>query len=144
MGVVLYIAVKLLAYFCWVYFGLQLFRGDQSPLRAAAYALFRLFLGFLFGLVIFFLLSLFSPVLGAIPMQSVFAYLLIYVPVRWVEWMIMATLLNPNHLSFEQAVTGAGRSDRLWRLGGIAISCIADVPIILFLGGVIPTGRILC
>jgi hypothetical protein len=62
--------------------------------------------------------------------------------VRWIEWSIMAAILVPG--SFGQFFVGAAKPDRLWRLGGIVISCLADIPLILSLGGVIPTGRFLC
>jgi hypothetical protein len=39
---------------------------------------------------------------------------------------------------------GERKPDRLWRLGGIVISCLADIPLVISLGGVIPTGRFLC
>ncbi|HWZ99836.1 MAG TPA: hypothetical protein VN025_18910 [Candidatus Dormibacteraeota bacterium] len=147
MGVVLYIAIKLLAYCGWSYYGLQIFRPNQYPSFSLilGYGLFRFLLGLFFGTAIFvFLLILLSPILNTIPMQNVFAYLLIYIPIRWIEWAIVAIKLNPSRLSFEQAVTGANPSDRYWRLGGIAISCVADIPLIIFFGGAIPTGRFLC
>jgi len=61
-----------------------------------------------------------------------------------VEWSIMAMLILPGPMSLSQRIAGTGQSDRLWRLGGIAISCIADIPLIASLGGAIPVGRILC
>jgi hypothetical protein len=94
--------------------------------------------------VIFFLLTLVSPVLGSLPLQNVLAYLLIYIPICWIEWMIMAIKLNYSQLTLKQSLTGANPSDRYWRLGGILISCLADIPLIVFFGGAIPTGRILC
>jgi hypothetical protein len=68
----------------------------------------------------------------------------IYVPVRWVEWTIMAVILLPGSFSFSSWTVGTSLHDRLWRVGGIAISCLADIPLIMDLGGVIPTGRFLC
>ena len=147
MGVVLYIAVKLLAYCGWSYYGLRVFRPDQYPsfTLILGYGLFRFFLGLFFGTMIFiFLLVLLSPILNAIPLQNLFAYLFIYIPIRWIEWMIMSIKLNPGHLTFKQALTGSNPVDRTWRLGGILISCLADVPLIMFFGGAIPTGRFLC
>jgi hypothetical protein len=54
----------------------------------------------------------------------------------------MAVVLVPGSMS--QFFLGATKPDRLWRLGGIVISCLADIPLIISLGGVIPTGRFLC
>lgn len=147
MGVALYIAGKLLAYCGWSYYGLRVFRPDEhrSFALVLGYGLFRFLLGLFFGSAIFvFLLILLSPILNTLPLQNLFAYLLIYVPVRWIEWMILSVKLNPGHLTLAQAVTGANPADRYWRTGGILISCLADVPLILFFGGAIPTGRFLC
>jgi len=66
----------------------------------------------------------------------------VYVPVRWIEWGIMSLfLVSPGGSRF---FLGQGRADRFWRIGGIGISCLADIPLIISLGGVIPTGRFLC
>ena len=50
-------------------------------------------------------------------------------------------LISPEGAGF---LVGESKPDRLWRLGGIVISCLADIPLIISLGGVIPTGRFLC
>jgi hypothetical protein len=80
--------------------------------------------------------------LGSGSGSNVLTYLAVYVPVRWFEWSILAAILIPS--SFAQFLLGAAKPDRLWRLGGIVISCLADIPLIISLGGVIPTGRFLC
>ncbi len=55
----------------------------------------------------------------------------------------MAILLNPSVRRAPNALhwfIGIENRDRVWRLGGIVISCVADIPFIAGLGGVIPTG----
>jgi hypothetical protein len=76
--------------------------------------------------------------------QNILTYVLVYVPVRWIEWSIMAALIVPGSFPFVRRISGTSPRDRNWRLGGIAISCLADIPLIVSLGGVIPTGRFLC
>lgn len=143
MAAILYLVVKYLAYSGWMFFGLQKLRNDPSPLlRSLLLGLLRLCLGFFFGVLIYLLssglMSLFGYGLG----QNVIVYLLVYVPVRWIEWGIMSMfLISPDGAGF---LVGESRPDRLWRLGGIVISCLADIPLIISLGGVIPTGRFLC
>ena len=83
-----------------------------------------------------------SAALGSGFAANALTYLSVYVPVRWLEWSIMAALLLSPSIS--QFLFGAARPDRLWRAGGIVISCLADIPLIISLGGVIPTGRFLC
>jgi len=143
MAAILYLVVKYLAYSGWMFFGLQKLRNDPSPLlRSLLLGLLRLCLGFFFGVLIYLLssglMSLFGYGLG----QNVIVYLLVYVPVRWIEWGIMSMfLISPEGAGF---LVGESKPDRLWRLGGIVISCLADIPLIISLGGVIPTGRFLC
>jgi hypothetical protein len=146
MGALLYFGGKFLAYSAWCYFGLRAFRPQNSPTlgRALIYGVIRLSLGFFFGIVIYLLSSaLITSLAPGLP-ENVITYLCVYVPVRWIEWTIMAILILPGPLSASQRIAGKGRMDRLWRLGGIAISCVADIPLIVSLGGVIPVGRFLC
>ena len=140
----LYIGGKLTAYSLWCFFGLAKVRGDRdaSAARALMLGFARLLLGLFFGAVIWFGSSVVLSKLGYGLPQNVLTYLLVYVPVRWFEWSIMAVILVPGSIS--QFFLGSARPDRLWRLGGIVISCLADIPLIISLGGVIPTGRFLC
>ena len=143
MGAILYLVVKYLAYTGWMFCGLSKLRNERSPLlRSSLLGLFRLSLGFFFGLLIYLLSSALISQLGFSSGSSILTYFAIYVPVRWIEWSIMAAILVPGSLA--QFFVGAAKPDRLWRLGGIVISCLADIPLILSLGGVIPTGRFLC
>jgi hypothetical protein len=94
--------------------------------------------------LIWLLSSLLMSPLGYGFSQNVVTYVLVYVPVRWIEWTIMAMIIVPGSHAFSRWIVGTDRNDRLWRLGGIAISCAADIPLIMDLGGVIPVGRFLC
>jgi len=143
MAAILYLVVKYLAYSGWMFFGLQKLRNDPSPLlRSLLLGLLRLCLGFFFGVLIYLLSSGLTSLFGYGLGQNVIVYLLVYVPVRWIEWGIMSMfLISPEGAGF---LVGESKPDRLWRLGGIVISCLADIPLIISLGGVIPTGRFLC
>jgi hypothetical protein len=141
-----YFAAKFIAYCVWCYVGLRLFRsGDKLSIpRALGYGTVRFAMGFLFGIAIFFIGSMVVQLPGTGLSESFVTYLAAYVPVRWIEWTIMSVLILPGRGYLSEWIVGAGRTDRLWRLGGIAISCLADIPLIASLGGVIPTGRFLC
>jgi hypothetical protein len=74
-------------------------------------------------------------------------YFAIYIPVRWIEWAIVAFALTAPPRPRDNFLLGSGRSSRLWRLGGIVVSHLADIPLILMAGGVtgiLPVGRFLC
>jgi hypothetical protein len=142
----LYLLSKLMAYCFWCYLGLRLFRPQQTQFIAGAlgFGIVRLFLGFFFGITIFFLALFWNHTFGSGLPQNILTYLGAYVPVRWIEWTIMAALLSPGLLGTPHWFIGNASRDRLWRLGGIVISCVADIPFILAFNGPIPTGRFLC
>jgi len=140
----LYLGIKFLAYSFWMYMGFRSLRAEATPsvLRSFALGFLRLFLGFFFGLLIYFGSGALLSVFGYGTAENILTYSLVYVPVRWIEWGIMSLfLVSPGGSRF---FLGQGRADRFWRIGGIGISCLADIPLIISLGGVIPTGRFLC
>lgn len=144
MVALLYIGIKFLAYSAWIFWGLRTLRNEStpSPLGSLALGFLRLCLGLFFGVLIYMLSATLLSHLGYGLAPNILTYLAVYVPVRWIEWSIMAVILLPG--SFAQFFVGVAKPDRLWRLGGIVISCLADIPLIIGLGGVIPTGRFLC
>jgi len=145
LGSLLYIVVKLLAYCIWCYVGLRLFQPAARllPAKALGFGVLRLFMGFFFGITIYFLCSVSLSILGLGQQQNIVTYLLVYVPVRWIEWSIMSAILRRQTGNLPW-LFGENPRDRYWRLGGIVISCLADIPLIYSLGGVIPTGRFMC
>lgn len=161
MNLVVYIASKFIAYTLWSAFGIGLLRSPESvidgsattasrigPLKkwllAIVYGVLRLLMGVIFGLLIWQLSTMVALAIHAAPGRDFITYLLVYVPVRWVEWTIMAVLILPGHVYFSEWIVGAGRTDRLWRLGGIAISCLADIPLIAMADWSLPIGRFFC
>src|SRR5258706_2850106 len=146
MLALLYIAGKLLAYSLWCLLGLRKVRRDSSAplIRALAFGFVRLFMGLFFGVVIWLASSWLLSAVGYGLPQNILTYLLVYLPVRWIEWTIMAAFIVPDPFSVPGWLIGSSAGDRYRRLGGIAISCLADIPLIASLGGGIPTGRLLC
>jgi len=146
MVVLFYAAVKLLAYSFWVYCGLRNFRLPMNNLygRSLLYGFLRLLMGLFFGVCIWMISSVALSHIGYGLPQNVLTYALVYLPVRWIEWSIMAALIVPGSFPLVRWISGTSPRDRNWRLGGIVISCLADIPLLVSLGGVIPTGRFLC
>jgi len=142
----LYFVIKLLAYCIWCFIGLRLFQPGAKlmPARAIGWGLLRLFMGFFFGILIYFVSSALITHIGAGLPENAITYLAVYVPVRWIEWSIMSAILNRDSKANSPWFFGWNGRDRYWRLGGIAISCLADIPLIYSLGGIIPTGRFMC
>jgi len=146
MVALLYPAIKLLAYSFWCYLGLRNFRPPMNGVysRSVMYGFFRLLMGFFFGVAIWMISTVVLSHIGYGLPQNILTYALVYVPVRWIEWSIMAALIVPDSFPLLRWISGTSRRDRNWRFGGIVISCLADIPLIASLGGVIPTGRFLC
>jgi len=142
----LYLVVKLIAYCIWCYVGLRLFQSEAKllPARALGFGVLRLFMGFFFGVVIYLFSGFALSILGSGLPQNIVAYLAVYVPIRWIEWSIMTAILYRGTTRPYRWFFGEKSRDRYWRFGGILISCLADIPLIASLGGVIPTGRFMC
>ena len=86
-----YVLVKYLAYSLWCYLGLRWLRDRKSVGAGVAFGSVRLGLGMIFGVGIFVIGGMLH--LNA-PSNSWLAYLAVYVPVRYVEWSILAALLG--------------------------------------------------
>jgi hypothetical protein len=131
--------VKYLAYAAWSDDGLRSLRNYRSIGSALGFGFVRLGLGILFGFGIFLVGSALHLNVPAL------LYLSIYAPVRCVEWSMLAALLGSQ--GGELFRTGDGASER-WIVGGIVVSHLADVPMMLFShGGTIGflhVGRFLC
>ncbi len=137
-----YVIVKYLSYLAWCYYGLKLLRGQASIGTVVAFGSARLGLGIVFGVAIFFAGAFLHL---AVPAHPWLMYLAVYAPVRYVEWTVLAALLTSGADTARRV--GDGVSQR-WIVGGIVISHLADLPLILFTyegaKGFLPVGRFLC
>ena len=61
----------------------------------------------------------------------------------WTEWAIMAMIIVPGSFPLLRWAVGTGLMTG-FGVRRIAISCLADIPLIASLGGVVPVGRFLC
>jgi hypothetical protein len=104
-------------------------------LYGVGYGLLRLLMGVIFGIVIWIVGSMVAGAMFSAPGRNVITYLVVYVPVRWLEWSILAWIM---------ASSSATRIGYPWRLGGILISCLADIPIIAMNDWKLPLGRFFC
>ena len=152
VNLLLYLLAKFSAYTVWSVFGIYLLSSSEratdlqltaatgpSPykkwLAGAGYGLLRLFMGVFFGILIWVLASTLATSLTNAPHRDVITYLVVYVPVRLLEWSILAWIMARN----------SGKAiGYKWRLGGIAISCFADIPLIAAMGWELPLGRFFC
>jgi hypothetical protein len=133
---------KFVIYILWCYLALRIRRPGEEALfsTATVYGFYRLLIGFAFGALVFFAVIGWAAGHGD---PSKLDYVLIYLPILWIEWTIMAIIIIPGANSAARWFTGLDRSDRVWRLGGIAVSFLGD-GFLLFLTDHIEVGRILC
>ena len=138
----IYIIVKYLAYCLWSYYGLKILRGQTAVGSAVGFGSARLGLGMLFGIGVFLVGGMLHLNVPAHPWTL---YLSIYAPVRYIEWTILAALMISSANAARRM--GEGVTQR-WILGGIVVSHLADLPLILFTyegtKGFLPVGRFLC
>ena len=147
-----YFVIKALAYSAWIFVGLRTFSrgGTRRAWIALGLGALRLCMGLGFGVVIWFASSIVFPAvehLSSDPSEllpNIATYAAVYVPVRWIEWGIFDLALNRDARSFRGFLAGSRARSRWWRAGGIAISCLADIPVIVSMGGVLPVGRFMC
>lgn len=132
MGYAFYVAVKLIAYVGWCWYGLRLWRPASATLpKAVRLGAVRLVIGIGVGVVIFLAFS-------TGPENLLGKYIAIYAPVRLVEWFILALIIGNE----QGKRTGTGVI--LWCLGGIVVSFLADVASPEGIQGHFCVGRCLC
>ena len=133
MAYLLYVAVKLVSYIAWCWAGLRLWRkGAANVPRAVAFGILRLAIGVGFGVVIFLLAGSIQP------KDVLWKYIVIYAPVRFVEWFILALIVGRK--SDKQTALNS----ILWCLGGIIVSFVADFASPEGVAGHFCVGRCLC
>ncbi len=131
----------------WMLVGQRSLRGKESVNVLTAFGLgtLRLLTGLGFGIVIWLSGSLVFVALilassdQATLLPGIVSYLAVYVPVRWVEWGIFELVLHPESRSKTGFLLGANARTRAWRLGGVVVSCLGDIPVIVS-GGGLPVG----
>jgi hypothetical protein len=147
LGALIYVVVKYAAYSLWCALGVRwLAPSGRSAFHSGLkFGFVRLLIGVVAGFAIFFI--------GGVAHLSAWnngflQYLVVYAPVRWFEWGIMELLVtrsgrNPVHVF----ILGANGGSRRWRLGGILVSHLADIPMVVMGTGfrdMLPIGRFLC
>ena len=133
LGFLGYLLTKFAAYSGWCYVGLRWFDPSREGIVRGSlfYGFLRLLMGVFFGMGIF----LAALTLNNAVRNSILTYFVVYVPVRVVEWSLMLLILRRQ---------GAVPKYAAWVAGGVVISCLADIPLGIMEGGVVPVGRPFC
>ena len=148
----IYFALKYAVYTTWCALGLRwLLAMPQKAARRAGpgWGLLRLLMGFALGLVI---PEVVTQLHLAGQSEGFGLYLMVYVPTRVVEWGAMLVLFAGQRTiaNLRREARRIELEPRLrwgrglpWVAGGIVISCLADIPVFIALGG-FPIGRFWC
>ena len=133
LGFLAYLLTKFAAYSSWCYVGLRWFdpSRDRKARGSLFYGFLRLLMGVFFGMGIF----LAALTMNNAVKNSILTYLVVYIPVRIVEWSLMLMILRRQ---------GAAAQHLAWVAGGVVISCLADIPLGIMEGGVVRVGRPFC
>ena len=108
----LYALAKFVAYSLWCYLGLRLLAQRDTLFGALQFGALRWFIGLAFGIAA-------GISLGSISPQSVTAlYFGVYVPLRIIEWSIVAALISGTSPTKRSIVRS--RAAWLWVLGGVS------------------------
>lgn len=132
----LYALAKFVVYAAWCFYGLRLFAARPSLVGALKFGAVRWLLGLFFGVAA-------ALGLGSVPAQSVAVlYVGVYVPLRVIEWLILAVLLARGVSGVHSLI----RSPKtwLWVAGGIAVSFASDLASPDGMAGRFCVGRCLC
>src|SRR5262245_27057682 len=131
-----YALAKFVAYCAWSYLGLYLLVQRNTVLGALKFGAVRWLLGLAFGVAA-------AIALGSVSPQSVAAlYFGVYVPLRIIEWSILAALVvrsSPGTRSL-----AGNRVAWLWIVGGVAVSFATDLASPEGMEGRFCVGRCLC
>ena len=134
--ILLYGAVKFLAYSAWCHAGLRLAGSSADAASSLLLGAARWGIGLLFGIVIFFAVGSIDAAAAA---RTYFA---VYTPVRIVELVIMlfviAVRVQPDSMAM------ANPRLRLWCVGGMLVSFLTDVLSPEGVQGRFCVGRCLC
>ena len=142
---VIYFLVKLIFYSAWCQRGKMNLTGKTTHLHPLILGMIRLVMGVAFGAAILGLSMVVVLFFGESRLYhhyqgvSFFIYLLVYAPIRWVEWWIMEKIIVRPGSSFVSPYPLAQR----WRVGGIIISCLVDISHVMLFEGLF-LGRIAC
>jgi hypothetical protein len=132
MAYLLYVAVKLISYTAWCWLALRLWRVHNTGFaKAAGFGVLRLAIGVVFGVAIFF-------VIPTQPQDLLWKYIVIYVPVRMVEWFILALIIG------RQSENQTPLKIVTWCVGGVVVSFVADFASPEGIAGHFCVGRCLC
>lgn len=98
----------------------------MRAIRGAGFEALRWLIGLVFGIGVFlasgFASQLLPDRLAELAFENIWlTYLVVYIPIRYIEWGIIASFLASDSFPF------GSRKVHIWIVGGIAISILVDL-----------------
>jgi hypothetical protein len=138
---VVYFPAKIFAYSWWCYQGIRNMQLTYTRPKLAAFlfGLLRLALGLTLILILLFLTAAIYDEKNPFN-TGLLAYLLVNLPVHWLEWSVMDVIMNRKSRALKFFIPGSSSASRYWRLGGVGINVLLDIPLIFATNG-LPVGN---
>jgi len=139
-GLFTYLLLKLTGYTLWSYVRLRWFDPKRSSAISGALVrgAGRLVLGWITGILVA-PFALMAAGTNHIPLF----YFTALAIVRWFEWGVIQCSIPFPENAVRVFVHGGSQRGRVWRIIGILVSYLADLPFLIASGG-FPRGRLFC
>ncbi len=137
-----FLLVKLLLYVGWCYLACARlgFPVNRKGGVAIMLGLTRIGIGILIGS---HLILLSMQEAQAVFDNQLLTYLVVFPPIRFLEWALILVILHVMYLRKRISVYVNFAYKIVWVLGGVIVSCLADIPILILSEG-LPIGRLFC
>src|SRR5687768_5469608 len=126
------LVLKAIAYFFVIRFGIRWLGSPVGRVNGRALALVgvRALLGLLVAVPLWVFSSELSATLGESRSADYMAYFVVYAPLRWIVWSVVALWIVPKPHRFTGFVLGFSSRDRGWRLAAVGTSFACDLPLL--------------
>jgi len=98
--------------------------GEKSA-NGFGYGLLRLFIGFVFGYVLVYIVAISAQNFGTAALDTFVMGYLILIPLRWLEWSLLLSIVQ------RKLVFGQTAGQRKWLTLGVLVSCVLDLGLVL-------------
>ncbi len=139
------LVLKAIAYFFVIRFGILWLGGPVGRVNGRAIALvgIRALLGLVVAVPLWIFSSELSAALGESRSADHIGYFVVYAPLRWIVWSVVALLIIPQPHRFTGFLLGFALRDRVWRLAAVGVSFACDLPLLFGYGGPV-VGKFFC
>lgn len=127
-----YPILKYLSYAAWCGLLSRAYNPERRLWRTAwGLGIVRLFIGIIVGAILTY-----SGIQIEFGTHYVFTWVALMLPVRWLEWSVMALILAKSGFDPAKFLLGVNGKLRAWQLGGIVVSFATDFLMMMAAGSI--------